>query len=109
MDLVYLFGWLAMRLGAVVLARFAARLFRFGLGRPLGEGRGLTFARTALFFEQPCQTFDLRAEFGDIAFEADTVKAWCYDHTFTLAGGGFFSCASLPRKCVDFDGAEPRR
>jgi len=42
--------------------------------------------------------FDRGAEFGKLAFEADTVKAWRFDHTFALAASGFFSCASLPRK-----------
>jgi hypothetical protein len=38
-----------------------------------------------LFVEQAREAFDLSAECGDFAFESDTVKAWSYVHTFTLA------------------------
>ena len=46
MNLVDLFGgrWLAVRLGAVVLARLAAGLLGLGRGRALGEGGGLALA-----------------------------------------------------------------
>jgi hypothetical protein len=102
-------GRFAMGLDAVILARLAARLFRLRLGRPLGERSSLAFAGAALLFEQARQAFDLCAERGDFAFETDTVKAWCFGHTFTLAGGVFFSCASLPRKCADSEEAGRRR
>ena len=92
---VDLFGRLAMRFDAIVLAWLSARLLRLRLGRPLGEGSSLAFARPTLLFEQARQTFDLSSELGDFAFEADTVKAWCFDHTFTVAAGVFLSCASL--------------
>jgi hypothetical protein len=94
-DLVDLLGRLAVGLGAVVLAGFAARLFRLGLGRPLGERGRLAFAGAALIFEQPRQAFDPSTEVGDFTFEADTVRAWWFGHTFTVADGEFLSCASL--------------
>src|SRR5262249_18456449 len=47
-NLVDLFRgrWLAVRLGAVILARLAAGLVGLWLGRGLGEGGGLSVART---------------------------------------------------------------
>jgi hypothetical protein len=57
----------------------------------------------AVVFEQRRQTFELSENFRDFAFEADTVKAWCFSHTSTVAANVFFSCASLPRKRVDFE------
>ena len=89
---------LAVGLGAVVLARFPARLLRLWLGRSLGERSSLSFAGPALLVEKVRQMFDLGAELGNLAFETDTVKAWCFGHTFTLAASVFFSCASLPKK-----------
>ncbi len=98
-----------MGLGAVILAGLAAWLSRLRLGRPLGERSSLAFAGAALVFKQARQTFDLRAKLGNFAFEPDTVKAWCFAHTFTVAASVFFSCASLPKKCVDFEKTDPRR
>jgi hypothetical protein len=74
-DFVDFLGRFAMSLGAVVLARFAARFVRLRFGWSLGERRGLPFAGAALFFEQAREAFDLGAEFSDFAFEADTVEA----------------------------------
>src|SRR5208282_1187536 len=64
-----LLGRLAMGLGAVILAWFAAGLFRLRFGSPLGEGRCLAFARAPLVFKQSGQVFDLGAELGDLAFQ----------------------------------------
>jgi hypothetical protein len=100
---VDLLRWQAMSFGAVVFAGLAARLLRLGHGWPLGERGSLTFAGAALFVEQARQVFDLSAKLGDFAFEADTVKAWCFTHTFTVAAARFVSCATLPR---EFAGAE---
>jgi hypothetical protein len=115
-DLVDPLGRLAMGLGAVVLAGFATGFLRLGLGRPLRERSSLAFAGAALFIEKARQPFDLSAlspddgtKLGDFAFEAQTVEAWCFGHTFTVAARAFFSCASLPRKCEDFDEKARRR
>jgi hypothetical protein len=83
-NLVDLLGWIAMRLGAVVLARLTARLFRFGFRWPLAERSSLAFAGATLLVEKASEMLDLRAEFGGFAFETDTVGAW-FSHTFTLA------------------------
>ena len=52
-NLVNLFGsrWLAVSLGAVVLARLTARLKRMELGLALGEGSGLAFAGAGCLVE----------------------------------------------------------
>ena len=64
-----------MGFAAVVLARFAAGLFRVGLGWSFGEGRGLTFAGAVLLIELGGEALDLGAEIGDFAFEATTLGA----------------------------------
>ena len=75
MDLIDPLGWLAMGLGAVLVAGFATRLLRLGPGWPLGERRSLSFASATLFFEQAREAFDLKltlrvagAELGDFSF-----------------------------------------
>jgi hypothetical protein len=52
-NLIDLFGgrWLAMGLGAVILARLAAWLTRVELGLTLGEGSGLTLAGASCLVE----------------------------------------------------------
>jgi hypothetical protein len=79
------------------------------LGWAFGKRGGLTLAGAALFFKETREAFDLGAQLGRFAFEADTVKAWCFGHTFTVAGGVFFSCASLSRKWGNFDERAARR
>jgi hypothetical protein len=106
---VDLLGWLAMGLGAVILARFAAGLLGLRLGLTLRKGRGLAFARSPLFVEQPGKLLHLRAKLSNLAFEAKAVQAWCWRHAFTLASRRFFSCASLPGKMADSEGQSPRR
>ena len=76
-GLVDLLGRLAMRLGAVILARFAAGLFRRGLGGPFRKGRGLALAAATMFVEQTLKLFDLGLEIGHLAFQSKTAKAWC--------------------------------
>lgn len=61
MDFVNLFGgrWLAVGLGAVVLARLAAWLSRIELGLALGEGGSLAFAGAGSLVELTAQAFVL--------------------------------------------------
>jgi hypothetical protein len=57
----------SMRLGAVVLAGLATRLFGVRLGWSFGEGGGLTLASALLLFKQAREAFDLGFQFGDTA------------------------------------------
>ena len=57
----------SMRLGAVVVTWFASGLLGVGLGRPLGEGGGLTLADALLLFEQAGKALNLGFQFGDAA------------------------------------------
>jgi hypothetical protein len=52
-------GWLAARLGAIVLARFSARLSRIKFGLALGEGSGLALAGAGCLVELTAEAFDL--------------------------------------------------
>jgi hypothetical protein len=96
-----------MSFGAVVFAKLGASLPRLGLGRPLGKRGSLTFAGAPLLVEQAPQLFDLTAEFGDFAFEANTVKAWCFTHTFTVAAARLGANVRISRHPWDtsYDGA----
>jgi hypothetical protein len=62
-------GGLAMGLGAVVRAGLAAGLFGLGLGRALGEGRGLALAGALGLFQLAGQAFDLSFELCEAALE----------------------------------------
>jgi hypothetical protein len=68
--------WLTMGLYAVVVARFAARLFGLALGLAFGERGGLTLAGAAQFLKETRQALYISAEIGNFTFKADTVKAW---------------------------------
>ena len=60
-DFVNLFGgrWLAVGLGAVVLARLAAWLTRIELGLAFGEGSSLAFAGAGSLVELTAEAFVL--------------------------------------------------
>jgi hypothetical protein len=60
-DFVNLFGgrWLAVGLGAVVLARLATGFARIELGLALGEGSGLAFTGTGSLVELTAEAFVL--------------------------------------------------
>ena len=66
-DFVDLFGgrWLAVGLGAVVLARLAAWLTRIELGLAFGEGSGLAFAGTGSLVELTAEAFVLGLQVVD--------------------------------------------
>ena len=66
-NLVNLFGsrWLAVGLGAIVLARLAARFARVQLGLALGEGTGLALAGAGCLVELTAEAFDLVLEIVD--------------------------------------------
>jgi hypothetical protein len=66
-GLVDVRGGLAMGLGAVGRAGLAARPLRFGPGRPVGEGGGLTLAVALRLLQLPGQAFDLGFELGNTA------------------------------------------
>jgi hypothetical protein len=65
--LLNLFGsrGLAMSLGAIVLARLAARFARVQLGLALGEGTGLALAGAGCLVELTAEAFDLGLEIVD--------------------------------------------
>ncbi|HEY7309248.1 MAG TPA: hypothetical protein VH643_07835 [Gemmataceae bacterium] len=67
MDLVDSHRRWSLRLGAVVLARFASGLLGLGFGLPFGEGGSLTLAGSLLLFKQARQAFDVSFQFGDAA------------------------------------------
>jgi hypothetical protein len=66
-DFVDLFWgrWLAVCLGAIVLARLAARLARIKLGLALGEGSGLALAGAGSFVELTAEAFVLGLKLVD--------------------------------------------
>jgi hypothetical protein len=69
---VDLLGRLAVSLGAVVLAGFAAGLFGRRLGRSFGERRSLAFTGTPLLVEEAGELFDLGAEIGVLPLNTET-------------------------------------
>ena len=75
-DLVrLLFGKRAMGLGAVGVARLAARRFRVLLGRSLGERSRLAFLGPRGFLQELLQLCYSLLEFGDPSFEPGTIGA----------------------------------
>jgi hypothetical protein len=66
-NLVDLFRsrWLAVGLGAIVLARLAAWLTRIELGLALGEGSGLALAGAGCLVELTTEAFDLGLQLVD--------------------------------------------
>src|SRR6185295_14972347 len=97
-DFVDFGGRLAMRLGAIIVARLATGLSRLILRFALGERRGLPLAGPAGFFEESRQFGDFRPQIGDLPFETQTVEARCNHHAFTLSRSKTFSCASSSEK-----------
>jgi hypothetical protein len=75
----------SMGLGAVVLAGLASRLLGVGLGRSLGEGSGLTLARTLLLFKQAGVALDLGFQFGDATLERPATGTSGLIHTSKIA------------------------
>jgi hypothetical protein len=96
-GLIDVFRRLAMGLDAVIFAGLAAGLLGFGLRGSLGKRRGLAFADTALFVEQPGQVLDLGAQLGHLASQTKAVQTRGCGHTFTLASRRVLSCATLAR------------
>ncbi|HUT58398.1 MAG TPA: hypothetical protein VNA25_11190 [Phycisphaerae bacterium] len=73
-DLVGLVvGKWAMRLGAVVVPRLAARLFRLLLGGSLGEWSGLAFLGPRGLLQELLQLRHPLLEFSDPPFEPGTI------------------------------------
>jgi hypothetical protein len=70
-NLVDLFGrrWLAMGLGAVVLAGFAAGLLGLVGGLALGEWSGLAFAGASCLVELTAETFVLGFQIADTSLK----------------------------------------
>jgi hypothetical protein len=68
-DFVDLFGgrWLAVGLGAIVLARLAAGLVRIKLGLSLGEGSGLALAGAGCLVELAAEAFVLGLKVVDLS------------------------------------------
>ena len=66
-NLVNLFGsrWLAVPLGAIVLARLAAGFARVWLGLTLGEGSGLALAGAGCFVKLTAEPFVLGLQVVD--------------------------------------------
>jgi hypothetical protein len=83
-----------MGLGAVILAGFASRLLGVGLGRPFGEGSGLTLARTLLLFKPAGEALDLGFQFGDAALERLATGTSGLIHASKMAKCSANSCAS---------------
>ena len=73
----FLFWKGTMGLGAIIVARFAARLFRGVLGRSLGERSGLAFLGTRGVLQQSLQLRHSFLEFGDPPFEPGAVGTSC--------------------------------
>ena len=97
-ELIDVFGRLAMGLGAVIVAGFAAGLFGLGLGRPFGEGGGLAFAGAVLLVELLLQLDDAGLQSGDAALELLTPQTDGSSHAFTIAERESVSCAKLAKK-----------
>jgi hypothetical protein len=72
-----LFGKRAMGLGAVVVARLAARLLGILLRRSLGERSGLAFLGPRGLLQELLQLRHSLLEFGDPPFEPGTIGTLC--------------------------------
>jgi hypothetical protein len=93
-DLVNLLQRRSMRLGTIILAGLASRLFWVGLGWSFGEGSGLTLAGALLLFKQAGEAFDLSLQFGDAALQRLAAGTSEFVHAGKIAKLPASSCAS---------------
>ncbi len=79
---------------AMLVAGLSPRLFGLRLGRPFGQGRGLTFGGAFLVVEALFQFGDALREFVDpaIAFAAPRARPRVFVHEGKLAKPGLCSC-----------------